>query len=64
MTRKKVTGMMIVRITGPDCRAGNRLYLPGETATVPAEVAEQWILTERAVIIAAEVEDGDGSHTS
>jgi hypothetical protein len=58
MTRKKTIEMQTVRITGPDCWLGDRLYLPGETATVPAELAEEWILTERAVST-AEVADGD-----
>jgi hypothetical protein len=48
--RKKVDKNLVkVRITGPRCRLDDRLYQPGETATVPAEIAQEWILDERAV---------------
>ena len=60
MARKKreivdESEMRTIRITGPECRFGTRHYLPGETVTVPADVAEGWILGQRAVEVAAEV---------
>jgi hypothetical protein len=56
---KKKIEMMEVRITGPDCRDNDRQYWPGETVTVPAELAREWIQSERAVSVAAEVkQDG------
>ena len=48
MTKKK---KIEVRITHP-IRLGNREYLPGETATVPEDIAQEWILTERARLLA------------
>jgi hypothetical protein len=45
---KKKKDEMIVKITYP-VLFGNRQILPGETATVPADVAEEWISTERAI---------------
>ena len=61
MAKRKVEkmGMKEVRITGPNCRLDNRLYMPGETATVPVEIAQEWINDERAVDVTAEVADGD-----
>jgi hypothetical protein len=56
MTKKKVDELVEIRITGPDCRFGNRLYLPGETATVPAEIAAEWNKTGRAEYNFAEVD--------
>lgn len=55
--KKKVSeeNTIKVRITGPNCRVGDRLYQPGETANVPADVAYEWIQTGRAVEVAAEV---------
>lgn len=58
MSRKKSIGMAEVRVTGPGCRFNDRNILPGETATVPTELAREWIETERAVAT-AEVKDGD-----
>jgi hypothetical protein len=43
-----------VRVTGPNCWAGDRHYLPGETANVPEALASEWINSKRAVWIAAE----------
>jgi hypothetical protein len=43
-----------VRITGPNCWLGDRHYLPGETATVPADTAREWISTARATLTVAE----------
>lgn len=48
-----------VRITGPHCEY-DRLYKPGETATVPAEIAQEWIQSERALAVGAEVQDDAG----
>jgi hypothetical protein len=62
MTRKKSIEMRTVRITGPDCWLGDRLYLPGETATVPSELADEWILTERAVSTAEAQENDNWTH--
>jgi hypothetical protein len=53
---RKKKGFVVVKITGPDCRFGDRLIMPGETATVPAELASEWIETQRAVNVAAEDE--------
>jgi hypothetical protein len=53
---KKKKDELVVRITGPECWAGDRLWKPGETATVPRQLAEEWILTERALKVEAEVE--------
>lgn len=62
MPRKK-TEMVKVRVIGPNCKYGDRVIMPGETATIPAELAEGWILSMRAVIIAAEVKkDGNGTN--
>ncbi len=58
MMRKEKT--MIVEVTGPRCWVNDRHYLPGETATVPASIAREWIQTRRAVAVAAEVEDDEG----
>jgi len=63
MAKQKIrihnAGEAKVRITGPGCEYGGRLYQPGETATVPAEVAIEWIQDERAVALTAEVTHGD-----
>lgn len=57
MVKKKVNEI-VIKITGPDCRLGDRLMLPGETATVPADIAAEWIQTERAMTVVAEVPNG------
>ncbi len=61
MPKKKVIvdDFIVIKITGPDCRLGDWLILPGETATVPADLAAEWIREQRAVTITAEVQDGD-----
>ncbi len=51
---KKQVDLVTVKITGPNCRLDNRLYRPGETATVPANIADEWILDERATLVAEE----------
>jgi len=51
---KKKKGEVLVKVTYP-VQFGSRVILPGETATVPADIAEEWISTERA--INAEVTD-------
>ena len=56
--------MVSVRITGPDCWDGDRLYLPGETALVQPALADEWIKSERAVIATAEVTNGDRQDNS
>jgi hypothetical protein len=43
-----------VKVTGPNCWLGDRHYLPGETATVPADTAREWISTVRATLTVAE----------
>jgi hypothetical protein len=57
VTKKKAEEKTIL-ITGPNCRLDDRLYRPGETATIPAELADEWILTERAVETAEVKDDG------
>jgi predicted NUDIX family NTP pyrophosphohydrolase len=57
MAKKK--SEITVKITGPDCRLGDRLMLPGETVTIPADSANEWIREQRAVTIAVEVPNGD-----
>lgn len=47
-------GVVEVKITYP-VWIGDRQYQPGETATVPADIAEEWIEKEQAVGVAAEV---------
>jgi hypothetical protein len=49
--------MMQVKVVGPRCWVGNRLYRPGETATVPADLARVWIQEMRALAVSAEVKD-------
>lgn len=60
MPKKRET-MMTVKITGPNCRILDRLYMPGETALVPSALAQDWIDQQRAVEMTAEVTNGDGS---
>ena len=50
MPRKKVNEVE-VKITFP-VMFGARLITPGETAAVPEDIAQEWILTERAISIA------------
>jgi hypothetical protein len=56
MSQKK---LVTVRIIGPDCRDENRLYMPGETATVPTKLAEEWIQKGLALAVSAEVVKDD-----
>ena len=49
-----------VWITGPNCKLGDRVYMPGETAIIPEGTAKEWIQTGRAVAVTAEVRNGDG----
>lgn len=59
--RRKDENLVKVRVTGPNCKYGERVIMPGETATIPAELAEQWKQSGRAVDVAAEVQkDGNG----
>lgn len=51
--RKKEKGVN-VKITYP-VWIGNRRYEPGETATVPADIAAEWIEKEQATGVVAEV---------
>lgn len=55
MAKKKDDALVTVRITGPECRDGDRLYLPGEDATVTAELAAEWKSDGRAFDKSAEV---------
>jgi hypothetical protein len=50
MPRKKVNEVK-VKVTFP-VMFGARQILPGETATVPEDIAQEWISTERAISIA------------
>ena len=59
MPRVKITMQVKVRITGEGCQIDDRLLWPGETATVPADVAARWINEQRAVEVAAEVKHGN-----
>jgi hypothetical protein len=59
MPKKTTDSIVTVRITGPDCWDGDRHYLPGEYATVPATLANEWKQTERAIDIIVEVTDGN-----
>lgn len=62
MPKKKIGAIesgIAIKITGPDCKLGDRLLLPGEITTVPADIAAEWIQTERAAIVTAEVKNGD-----
>lgn len=49
MGKKKKSDLLEVKITGPLCWYLDRHYEPGETAHVPAEIAQAWIDTQRAV---------------
>jgi hypothetical protein len=49
---------MEVRAIGPGC-IWNGWIRPGETATVPVNVAREWIQLVRAVAVAAEVKEDD-----
>jgi hypothetical protein len=57
MAKKKIGDFVIVKVTGPDCKLGDRLILPGETANVPADIAAEWIQDERATAVVAEVKN-------
>jgi hypothetical protein len=56
MSKKK---LVTIRIIGPDCRDENRLYMPGETATVPAKFSDEWIQKGLALAVRAEVVKDD-----
>ena len=43
-----------VKITGPGAWADDRLYMPGETATVAPDIADAWIQEARALAVGAE----------
>lgn len=66
MARKKVSqereGMMTVKVTYP-VMLGNRRIHPGETITVPADIAAEWREKEWAAYVTAEVKHGDGQDT-
>jgi hypothetical protein len=55
MVKTKTNQLVTVRITGPDCWDGGRHYLPGEDATVTAELAAEWKSDGRAFDKSAEV---------
>ena len=55
--KKNNDALVTVRITGPDCWDGDRHYLPGENATIPAALAAQWVGEVRADYLPAEVTD-------
>ncbi len=57
MTKRKVnsTNTMQVKITHP-VKFGELLLQAGETATVPADLAREWISTERAISMIAEAD--------
>ena len=55
MSKNRI-GTIKVKITGPDCWVIDRHYQPGETATVPAHIAQEWITTGRATSKVAEVD--------
>jgi hypothetical protein len=58
MPKKKIE-LVTVKMTYP-IRYQDRLLEPGETATVPAEIAAEWIEKMQAVNVAAEVaKDGE-----
>lgn len=57
--RRKDENLVKVRVTGPNCKYGERVIMPGETAIIPAELAQEWNQTGRAVIVTVEVINGD-----
>ncbi len=65
MPKKKMinSDFVAVKITGPNCILGDRHYQPGETATIRSDIAAEWIRQERAVAVAAEVQDDNWAHT-
>ena len=65
MAKKKRadSNLIAIKITGPNCILGDRHYLPGETATIAADIAAIWIQQERAVAVAAEVQDDNWSNS-
>ena len=59
MAKIKNVQLVTVRITGPECWDGDRHYLPGEDATIPSALADEWKQSERAIEKIAEVTNGD-----
>ena len=58
MVKRKKKGEIEVKITHP-IKQGNRTIEPGETITVQADMAKEWIQKGWAAAVAAEVPEYD-----